>query len=319
MPALNTKPKVLILCTGNFARSQMAEGFLKYKLSITAIIFYTVLIVSAPSRADEQKRLPLWQIGATAGAISVSQYVGSDQRYNVPVIFPSFIYRGDRLRARREGVRGLLFSSKNLSVDVGFAGGLPVYSSGNRARDGMPDIPFTGEIGPRLVVRLYGNGDGNRVNILARLPVRTVGRVDGKTAGWTFGPDIIVTNINHLPFGLNAYVSAGLKYGSEEYNNLFYGVDEEYSESWRTAYKANEGISWYSLLFSVGRRFNSRFSTRLYLEWFSLAGSVVADSPLVKKRNNLSVVLWFSWLPWESKNKESDIHRLPEPEEDIGM
>ncbi len=266
------------------------------------------------TKAGETKELPLWQVGAGVGGLSVPHYTGSDQRHNIPLVFPSFIYRGDRLRASREGVRGLFFSSENVSVDVGLAGGLPVYSSRNDARKGMPDIPLNIEIGPRLVARLYG--DGNGIDVLARLPWRIVGGIDGTTSGWTLGPNLLVTNIS-LPLGFSAFASLGLKYGSVEYNNLFYGVEDRYSTSSRPAYRASQGISWYSFLFSAGRKFKSQFSTRLYLQWRTLSGSVVADSPLVKNQNYFGAGLLFTWLPWKSKAMESDIDRLPEPEEEM--
>ncbi len=267
------------------------------------------------TKAGETKELPLWQVGVSLGGLSVPHYTGSNQRYNLPLVFPSFTYRGDRLRVTREGVRGVFFSSKHFAVDVGLAVGLPVYSSGNGTRRGMPNIPLTGEIGPRVVTRLYGGGSG--IDILARIPWRIAGGIDGTTAGWTLGPDILITNIKNLPWGFSAFASLGLKYGSVEYNNLFYGVEDRYSTSLRPAYRASQGISWYSFIFSTGRKFSSKFSTRLYLQWRTLSGSEVADSPLVKNQNDYTAGLWFTWLQWKSKAMESDIARLPEPEEDL--
>jgi len=265
--------------------------------------------------ADETAKLPLWQVGLVLGGLSVPHYTGSNQRYNLPFVLPAFIYRGDRLRATREGVRGIFFSSKNFALDLGLAIGLPVDSKRNDARKDMTDIPLTVEIGPRIVTRLYGDGSG--IDIFARIPWRVVGGIDGSAAGWTLEPGILITNIKNLPWDLNAFASLGLKYGSAEYNNLFYGVEDRDSTSLRPAYRAKRGISWYSFVFSTGRKFNSKFSTRLYLQWRTLSGSEVADSPLVINQNNYGVSLVFTWLPWKSKATESGIDRLPEPEGDI--
>jgi len=285
---------------------------------IKMVIFsYFVIYLDAPSIADETGKLPLWQVGASLGALSTPHYLGSDQRYNLPFVAPAIIYRGDRFRSRPDGLRGLLFTSKNVSVDIGLGGLLPVYSSNNRARKGMPDIPLTGEIGPRLVVKLFGNGEG--VDVLARVPWRAVGSIDGTTAGWTLAPDILITNIRALGWGLNAFVSVGLKYGSSQYNDLTYGVDELYRASYRPAYRAREGINSYSVLVSAGRRFNNKFAARFVVHWQTLSGGVVADSPLVKMQNDFSAGLWLTWYPWKSRSKQSDKHRLPEPEEEIGI
>jgi outer membrane scaffolding protein for murein synthesis (MipA/OmpV family) len=284
-----------------------------------AVFFWLLLLFPITSIAEEANRLPLWQVGASIGAATIPHYTGSNQQHNLPLLFPAFIYRGDRLRASRGRVRGLFFSSKHFAIDIGASGQLPVYSENNDARKGMPDIPLTGEIGPRLVVRLYGDGNSNGIGILGRIPVRIVGGIDGTTGGWTMGPNIIIANIKNLPLGFNGFASAGIQYGSEDYNKLFYGVDEAYSTSWRPSYRAKRGISWFSVLFSASRQFNSNFSTRFYLQWRTLSGSVIADSPLVKTQNNLSASLWLTWLPWKSKRMEGDIERLPEPEEDLGI
>ncbi|VAX18664.1 hypothetical protein MNBD_NITROSPINAE03-1371 [hydrothermal vent metagenome] len=282
-----------------------------------AIFSWFVIYSATPCIAEQSGKLPLWQVGASLGALSTPHYAGSDQRYNLPLVMPAIIYRGDRFRSRPDGLRGLLFMSENVAVDIGFGGLLPVYSANNRARKGMPDIPLTGEIGPRLVMKLYGNGEG--VDVLARFPWRAAGSIDGTTAGWAFAPDILITNIEKLPWGLSAYVSAGLKYGSSQYNDLTYGVDELYSAPSRPAYRAREGITSYSFMISAGRRFNNKFATRFFLHWQTLSGSIVADSPLVKTENDLSFGLRLTWYPWKSKSKQSDKHRLPEPEEDIGI
>jgi len=45
-------------------------------------------------------------------------------------------------------VRGLFFKSDNAELDVSLNGSVPVKSSENRARQGMPDLEPTLEIGP---------------------------------------------------------------------------------------------------------------------------------------------------------------------------
>ncbi len=203
--------------------------------------FFLLLIFSTPSAADEKEKLPLWQAGLAFGALSVPHYPGSDQRYSFPLVFPAFVYRGDMVRTTRGGLRGLFYSSENYAIDIGLDGGLPVYSKDNTARKGMPSITWIGEIGPRLVLKLYDDGGG--ANIHAHLPWRAVGGIDGSRAGWTLGPKLIFTNNNKLPWNLSAVVSLGLKYGSKRYNHLYYGVDEQYQTSSRATYHAKEGVN----------------------------------------------------------------------------
>jgi len=282
-------------------------------------VFCLLLSLSLPisSNAGEIRKLPLWQAGITIGGISRPHYPGSNQRYSFPVVFPTFIYRGKLLKASQSGLRGLFYSSRYFAIDIGLSGDLPVYSGDNNARSGMPDIPLVGEMGPRLVVKLYD--DDNGFALLGHLPLRAVGGIDGTTSGWTLSPRILAISRGRLPWGLDAFVSASLKYSSKEYNNLYYGVDQQYQTASRPAYEASAGISYYSFAFSTGKWLDKKFSLRLNLDGTTLAGSRVDDSPLVKTRNNISGGIFLTWWPWKSEKVESDTPRVPEPEEEIGM
>ena len=70
----------------------------------------------------------------------------------VPV--PYVVYRGDILKADREGARAVLFDTERLDFDVSVAATAPTHSSENEARQGMPDLAPTFEFGPNLNVTL---------------------------------------------------------------------------------------------------------------------------------------------------------------------
>lgn len=92
--------------------------------------------------------LPLWEVGAGVAPLCLPDYRGSDQSRNYLLPFPWLVYRGDMLKADREGIRARLFGAERVELDVSLSGSVPVNSERNRARAGMPDLHPTAEVGP---------------------------------------------------------------------------------------------------------------------------------------------------------------------------
>ena len=66
------------------------------------------------ARADEK---PLWEAGLGIGALSFPDYRGSDQTRLYPVPVPYFVYRGDFLKADRNGLRGEFLNREYVEED----------------------------------------------------------------------------------------------------------------------------------------------------------------------------------------------------------
>jgi outer membrane protein len=92
--------------------------------------------------------LPKWELGLGLAALSLPDYPGADQGRSYVLPFPYLIYRGERLKANRDGLRGLLFEHPRWDLDISAGGSLPVNSKDNRAREGMDDLDFSFEFGP---------------------------------------------------------------------------------------------------------------------------------------------------------------------------
>jgi len=71
----------------------------------------------------------------------------------VPV--PYFVYRGDIFKADRDGVRAEFINRKYAELNISVNATIPVASSDNRARQGMPNLRSTVEIGHRSIC-IYG-------------------------------------------------------------------------------------------------------------------------------------------------------------------
>jgi outer membrane protein len=92
---------------------------------------------------------PRWELGAGLAVAHLPDYrsAGEGRAYALPV--PSFVYRGERLRADRDGLRGELFETERVELNVSVGLGVPVRTNGNEARQGMRRLDPVVEAGRR--------------------------------------------------------------------------------------------------------------------------------------------------------------------------
>ena len=179
--------------------------------------------------AGEGELRPEWEFGLGATGFTFPDYRGADESRDYVLPFPYVIYRGDMLRVDRQGVRGVFFESDRVEFDFSLSGTPPVDSSKNRAREGMPDLDPTFEIGPRLNVVLARDASRDRA-LSFRLPVRAVIATDLSYAqgqGVTGFPNLTYDSRPRFFEGRwRLGVQAGLLYATHQYHRYFYSVDE---------------------------------------------------------------------------------------------
>src|SRR5579871_2945462 len=78
--------------------------------------------------------LPLWEFGLGVGGLFFSDYRGASTRHVYPAPVPYFVYRGQVLRADRDGVHGRLFNRRYLELDFSVNATAPVFSRSSAAR-----------------------------------------------------------------------------------------------------------------------------------------------------------------------------------------
>ena len=144
--------------------------------------FFLILILICAGIAPGPvlgKQLPLWEAGLGGTALLLPDYRGSDEYrwYFLPI--PYLVYRGDILKIDREKISGLLFKTNRLQLDMSFNGSTPVDSAKNKARQGMPDLDPTFEMGPSLQVMLAENKT-LEYKITLTFPIRAVFSTDFK-------------------------------------------------------------------------------------------------------------------------------------------
>ncbi len=283
--------------------------------SRATILFVLITFLVSPNLIYAKEKKSLWEVGLISGAFTWPHYIGSDQRYTLPVVLPAILYRGDFFRVDRKGLRGLFYQSENIALDIGFSGGVPVSNDNNDARKGMPDLPITVQMGPRLVVKLF---DGNNsMSILGRFPVRSVWDIEGRNQGWAAEPDLMFSNRALFSSSVSMVIRTGLLYGSQKYHDLLYTVDERFITPTRPAFKAQEGYNSFSISARLRRSITRNISSGIVVQWRGLHNSVINDSPLVRIKDNYGGVVWLRWTFWRSKAREGKKPIISEPSEGL--
>ncbi|MDQ6630016.1 MAG: MipA/OmpV family protein [Pseudomonadota bacterium] len=252
--------------------------------------------VIRPAAADPAKPSePLWELGLGLAAVRFPDYRGSDQSSAYVLPLPFVAYRGRFLRADRDGARAILFAEHRIVVDMSVSASVPTRSKNSDARQGMPDLPGTFEIGPNLNVELWQSAD-RRLKLDLRLPLREAITLQArpKTIGVTFSPNLNL-DVRNFAGQWNLGMLAGPLYADRRYHERFYGVAPEFASSSRPAYDAPAGYA--------GWRATTAFSRRLGNAWLGgfvryddLHSATFAPSPLVRREHSVTAGFGISWI-----------------------
>lgn len=249
---------------------------------------------NTPENQLPPKLLPLWEFGMGAGGFYMPDYRGSDHQSTYLFPFPFVIYRGDFFKADRSGVSGRFLDSEYLDLELSMSGGAPVRSKNNEARQGMPDLKPTLELGPQAIIRIAGKArDVTRLDL--RLPLRQAVTVSSnpRAVGWVFTPalNLSITPRDQWQFG----AQVGLYYATNKYHRYMYEVAPQYATAARPAYAAKGGYGGWQLTTSLSRRFDTMYVGG-FLRASTVRGAVFDDSPLIKRKTNFYAGFGISWL-----------------------
>jgi len=272
-------------------------GFLHGRLASLATLLLAGLAACCARAAEE----PLWELGVGMSALSFPDYRGSDQSSVFAIPFPYVVYRGTFFKADKDGIRGAFFDSDRVELNVSAGASVPVRSDDNRARQGMPDLQPTVELGPSFDLNLW-RSHGQRYELDLRLPVRAAVTVMGgmEYVGWEFSPRLVldVSDVAGLA-GWNLGLLAGPIYGSQRSHDYFYAVAPQYATADRPAYEPQAGYAGSQFLMSLSKRY-PKYWLGAFVRWDSLNGAAFADSPLVKSESYLAAGVGIAWILKES-------------------
>ncbi|MBI2734179.1 MAG: MipA/OmpV family protein [Aquabacterium sp.] len=259
---------------------------------------------SAPGHAEDK---PKWELGLGATTLSLPDYRGSDESRVYALPIPYVVYRGDVIKADRQGARAELIDfGDKAHVDLGLNGSIPVSSTKNTARRGMPSLSGAIEVGPALEVHFYQSED-DQVRLKMRVPV-TYGVTFGNgvgTDGWQASPNLNLDIRSVLGFqGWNLTMLGGPIYATRQRHAYFYDVAPQYATAERPAYRATAGYSGAQFVAGLSKRFD-RTWVGAFMRYDNLNGAVFRDSPLVKTRSYLAGGVAVAWVLGQSSDMVS--------------
>ncbi len=215
-------------------------------------------------------------------------------------------YRGEVLRADRDGLRAEFLKSDRIEFNFSGGLGLPVNADRNLARRGMPEIGWVLEFGPAMNVKLATSDDGHH-DLQLRLPVRAAFALDGGVdyVGTLFAPNLRATFRNVAwAGGTQLRVSTGPVFATADYHRFYYGVEPQFATATRPAFEPKAGYSGWDLSASAARIVGN---WRLFA--FSgvdlINGARFEDSPLIRRSGNWNVGLGVAFVIASSGERAS--------------
>lgn len=238
--------------------------------------------------------LPLWELGVGVGGLNLPAYRGAKGRVNYFVPFPYIIYRGEAVRMDEDGMRGRIFESDRINLDLSLAGNIPVPKDSGGAREGMPDLDPVGEFGPTLDIAFWRQGlrHEGQASLWLRLPMRiamSVGDPLLEGQGWFFSPYL---DLSYRKGAERSYwktsLALGPLYGSRRYHEYFYKVPVKYATVDREAYQPEGGYSGSRATLTASVT-SKRWFFGAFIRYDKLNGAVFEDSPLVETKEYFAV------------------------------
>jgi MipA family protein len=262
------------------------------------------------------ERAPKWELGVGVGGLSTPAYRGSSVQKGYGLVYPYFIYRGDRVRADRNGLRTWLWRNEGASIDLSLAAAVPVRDV--PAREGMDNLSPVLELGPVLKVPLNAAAQANHsrptdlpshdgaatapggVQWAFHLPLRQAYRLSRSAGirdiGLVAAPGLQVQGNLRLGQQTWRWSGAASAYiGQARYHAHYYDVQASQVRVDRAEYHAPGGYGGWALSGGLQHRFAQQ-SLGLFARVSSVQGSVFAQSPLVQQNRNYALGLMWTWV-----------------------
>lgn len=185
-----------------------------------------------------------WELGAGLAGFDIPLYIGSAQnkQYLVPV---PYIKLKSKYLEIGEGVKGFLFTSPTMRLDLSADAGVPVRSNDSIVRQGMPNLNTVLQFGPSLEITMSGSRTGLE-ELRLEFPVRLALATDIKhteNIGWIFEPRFTYESRREHKQGIAYSATFGLRYATRDYHAYYYDVDPAYATPQRPVFASDKGYS----------------------------------------------------------------------------
>ncbi len=288
---------IAIPIRGSIAAFNCIATFMKISLAIGLGLLSTSIIAQAQDPTP-----PLWEAGLLGGFASTPSYPAATDRATRAIVLPYLIYRGEVLRADRDGIGARVVHTDDVEFDIGFAASLPSRATDNAARIGMTDLGTLLEFGPRLKWTLARPSAASRLRV--ELPLRGVLEFNSgvNAQGVVFEPELIYET-RDVAAGWGFSASGSLVWGDRRLNNFFYGVAPQFSTALRPTYEAQAGLIASRLSLSTSRHFGDDLRLFAFVRFESYAGAANQGSPLHLQSSGSSLGLALAWTLGRSEQR----------------
>ena len=247
---------------------------------------------------------PLWEIGLFNGAIYLPDYRGAEESRIFAIPLPYMIYRGKKIQTEADRVNSIFFRSDRWEMTISLFGNPPVDDD-NDAREGMPDLDPIVEIGP--VLKWYFWGRDPRRTLYLSTAVRSAisagfDELDFAAQGYR-GVLSLIYKKHHL-FGDDTWsfgVKSGIDFTDQTYNGYFYDVPSQFATVDREFFDSDSGYAGFMLSSSVVKKITKRVSLGVFFRWDNVNGAVYENSPLARRKNNITIGSALIWKLAQSK------------------
>lgn len=288
----------------------MIKRAVQIAVVISTVFFSGALFAQTAAQPEQfvpQQRRPRYELGAAAGFFYLPDYPGADESRLRILPIPYFIYRGDFVRAEREGgVRGRFYMRESFELDLSFDAAFPVNSTKNKAREGMENLDWIGQVGPRFIYHVFKNPE-SRLDFY--LPLRVVAssdftRIDDR--GVVLQPEFAYRHrdVFHAGIGIAAYT--GITYASERLMDYFYTIKPRYAKAGRSAYEASGGELASNVSFFLVKELPYKVTVFAGNSYYFYSDAKNRTSPLIRDRDTVSYSLGIVWRFFESEDKEGN-------------
>ncbi len=259
------------------------------------------------SAVPQEEKLPLYEYGIVGLAAHYPHFTGSDEYQTYAFPLPYFVYRGEIIRADRDGIRGIFWRYKQFETDISLAGNPP--AGDNNARKGMEDLHALGEGGPALNYYFFDYGERDSFFFQTTLRAAFSFDFDNGLAVEHEGyvSDISVIYRDSRIFRekkIRFHASSGIRFADAAMHRYFYDVPLADVTPNRRYYEAEGGYGGLQVSGSITKELTRSFWVSCYGRWVNIDGAAYEDSPLVSTHNNYIVGAMLIWKIGESEKLE---------------
>lgn len=247
--------------------------------------------------------VPLWEVGVVAGGGRLPDYPAASESHLRGLALPFAIYRGPTFRVGDRGAaRGIILDDGTVEFDLGLDASFPVDSNDNDAREGMDDLDFLLEVGPRMTYRVWPQGSTNELNLaIATRAVISTDFANWRYQGVSINPSLGYARNELFGLDMRAVATMSPLFGVGGLNRYFYRVADGETLPDRAAFDADDG--YVGTEFSAGLSYSILDNVRIFggVQFGYWDGAANSDSPLHEDTTTYAIGGGLRWSIFESE------------------